>query len=175
METEAVRVGRIGSRIVRYITARQNDDGGYTSVQYTDSTLYDTYLAIEVLSMLGVKPPCVEETISWVKNYDAVNIRDYYLINKIFSVLKQPLIDVSEHVIELMDSTGRFGAEEVDVETTSELETTFMCVELMNMFKPVHDERILGFVLSLKNLDGGFGALESGLSSTFYAQDTFNA
>ncbi|MEM2088466.1 MAG: prenyltransferase/squalene oxidase repeat-containing protein [Thermoproteota archaeon] len=172
METEAVSNWRriLLNRVVQYITTRQNDDGGYTSVQYTDSTLYDTYLALETLSMLGVNPPRLEDTEKWVKNYSVINIRDYYLANKIFTLLKQPLIDVSKQVLKIMDSTGRFGASEIDVEAISELETTFMCVELMNMLNiKQYSEKIVEFVLSLKNPDGGFGTKGSSLSSTFYA------
>ncbi|MEM2940826.1 MAG: prenyltransferase/squalene oxidase repeat-containing protein [Thermoproteota archaeon] len=178
METEAVSNGRriLLKRVVQYITMRQNDDGGYTSVQYTDSTLYDTYLALETLSMLGVNPPRLEDTEKWVKNYNAINIRDYYLVNKIFMRLKQPLIDVSKQVLKLMDSTGRFGASEIDVETVSELETTFMCVELMNMLNiRRHSDKIVEFVLSLRNTDGGFGVNGSSLSSTFYALNILSA
>ncbi|MGB9718021.1 MAG: prenyltransferase/squalene oxidase repeat-containing protein [Thermoproteota archaeon] len=177
MGTEAVRIGRriLLRKTVEYITARQNDDGGYTSVQFTDSTLYDTYLAFETLRLLKVSPPRVDDTITWVRNYKAMNIRDYYLINRILMVLNQPLIDVSKHVFELMDSTGRFGASEVDVETVSEVETTFMCVELMSMLNFEQNRgRIIGFLLSLKNPDGGFGAAGSSLNSTFYALKTLS-
>jgi len=175
--TEAVRIGRriLLWKTVQYITARQNEDGGYTSVQYTDSTLYDTYLALETLRMLKARPPRVDDTISWVKNYNALNIRDYYLINKILNILNQPMVDVSSMVLELMDSTGRFGAEDVDVESVSELETTFMCVELMNMLNLKQNrEKIIGYILSLKNPDGGFGTVESSLNSTFYALKTLS-
>jgi hypothetical protein len=177
LETEAVRIGRkiLLRKTVQYITARQNEDGGYTSVQYTDSNLYDTYLALETLRMLKVRPPRVGDTISWVKNYNAMNIRDYYLINKIFIILNHPLVDVSKRVLELMDSTGRFGAQDVDVESVSELETTFMCVGLMSMLNLKQNrEKIIGFILSLKNPDGGFGATKSSLNSTFYALKTLS-
>jgi hypothetical protein len=176
--TEAVRIERriLLRKTVQYVTARQNEDGGYTSVQYTDSTLYDTYLALETLKMLKVRPPRIDDTISWVKNYNAMNIRDYYLINRIFNILNQPVVDVSSMVLELMDSTGRFGAKNVDVESVSELETTFMCVELMSMLNLKQNrEKIVDFVFSLKNPDGGFGAAESSLNSTFYALKTLSA
>lgn len=74
-----------------------------------------------------------------------------------------------------MDSTGRFGAYEVDVETVSEVETTFMCVELMSILNlEQHREKIMEFILSLKNHDGGFGAVESSLNTTFYALKTLS-
>ncbi|MBO3797508.1 MAG: prenyltransferase/squalene oxidase repeat-containing protein [Thermoproteota archaeon] len=177
MGTEAVRIEKriLLRKTVEYITARQNDDGGYTSIQYTDSTLYDTYLAIETLRLLKVSPPRVDETMAWVRNYNAMNIRDYYLINKILTVLNQPPIDVSKHVFELMDSTGRFGAYEVDVETVSEIETTFMCVELMSILNiDQNRSKIVGFLLSMKNPDGGFGTAESSLNSSFYALKTLS-
>ncbi|MEM2050736.1 MAG: prenyltransferase/squalene oxidase repeat-containing protein [Thermoproteota archaeon] len=177
MGTEAVRIERriLLRKTVEYITVRQNADGGYTSVQYTDSTLYDTCLALEILRILKVSPPRVGDTLAWVKNYNATNIKDYYLVNRILKALNQPLIDVSKHVVELMDSTGRFGASEVDVETVSEVETTFMCVELMRMLNVEYNsEKTVGFVLSLKNPDGGFGTPDSSLSSTFYALKTLS-
>ncbi|MBO3841868.1 MAG: hypothetical protein FGF48_05565 [Candidatus Brockarchaeota archaeon] len=177
MGTEAARIERMVllRKTVEYITARQNDDGGYTSVQYTDSTLYDTYLALETLRILKVSPPRVDDTITWVRKYNAMNIRDYYLVNRILMILNQPLVDVSKHVFELMDSTGRFGAYEVDVETVSEVETTFMCVELMSMLNLEQNrEKIIEFILSLKNPDGGFGAVESSLNTTFYALKTLS-
>lgn len=89
MGTEAARIGRgiLLWKTVEYITARQNDDGGYTSVQYTDSTLYDTYLALETLRILKVSPPRVDDTITWVRKYNAMNIRDYYLVNRILMIL----------------------------------------------------------------------------------------
>lgn len=177
METEAVRIERkiLLPKIVQYITARQNEDGGYTSVQYTDSTLYDTYLALETLNMLGASFPRINDTITWVRNYNAINIRDYYFINKIFNLLNQPLIDISSQILNLMDSTGRFGASKVDVEAVSELETTFMCVELINMLNTkTPTKKIIEFLLSLKNSDGGFGVEESSLNSTFYALETLS-
>lgn len=173
----------VKERVVKYILLRRNNDGGYTSVQFVDSNVYDTYLALAILKELNVEPPEIEKTIVWLKEYPLTDLRAIYYINKSLELLNQPLVDASEFIMSLRNEEGGFGSlttflkasdevEEVyDVELVSGLETTMMSVELLNMLKKEFDkEKTIKFILKLKNGDGGFGRRNfSSIVSTYHA------
>jgi hypothetical protein len=159
-------------RIANYILARRNEDGGYTSVQFIESNTYDTFLALAILKEINVDPPNVEQTVNFLRNCPLLDLRSIYYVNKSLEILKQPLVDATEFIMSIRNKDGGFGTLNVDIESSSELETTFMALDLLKMLgKTVKDkERTIEFVLNLKNLDGGFGkSLNSNIVSTYYA------
>ncbi|MEM2961209.1 MAG: prenyltransferase/squalene oxidase repeat-containing protein, partial [Candidatus Bathyarchaeia archaeon] len=163
-------------RTADYILARRNEDGGYTSVQFTDSNARDTFMALATLKELEVKPPYIEKTIEWLKGLPLTNLCSIYYVNKSLWILGQPLVDVVEILDDLRNEDGGYGTLEIDVESTSELDTTLMSVELLKMLNKCFDqEKTKSFVLRLKNHDGGFGKNgESNLISTYHALKILN-
>ncbi|MGB9759272.1 MAG: prenyltransferase/squalene oxidase repeat-containing protein [Thermoproteota archaeon] len=152
--------------------ARRNEDGGYTSVQFIESNIYDTFLALAILKEINVEPPNVEQTINFLKSFPLLDLRSIYYVNKSLEILRQPLIDATEFIVSIRNKDGGFGTLNVDIESSSELETTFMAIDLLKMLdKTINDkERTIEFVLNLKNPDGGFGkSLNSNIVSTYYA------
>ncbi|MGB9806747.1 MAG: prenyltransferase/squalene oxidase repeat-containing protein, partial [Thermoproteota archaeon] len=159
-------------RIANYVLARRNEDGGYTSVQFIESNIYDTFLALAILKEINVEPPNVEQTINFLKSFPLLDLRSIYYVNKSLEILRQPLIDATEFIVSIRNKDGGFGTLNVDIESSSELETTFMAIDLLKMLdKTINDkERTIEFVLNLKNPDGGFGkSLNSNIVSTYYA------
>jgi len=161
----------VRQRVVDYILARRNDDGGYTSVQFTDSNARDTFLALATLRELDVTPPNEEQTVVWLRSFPLADLGSIYYVNKSLCILEQPLVDVEEIFEKLRNEYGGYGTLDVDVESTSELETTMMSVELMRMLnKELDGVKTTNFVLKLKNPDGGFGKGGiSNLISTYHA------
>lgn len=167
----------LSKRIASYVLTRRNDDGGYTSVQFIESSIYDTFLALAILNEINVKPPHVEQTINFLRSFPLLDLRSIYYVNKSLEILRQPLIDATEFIMSIRNKDGGFGTLNVDIESSSELETTFMAVDLLKTIgKTIDDkEKTVEFVLSLKNQDGGFGRpLYSNLISTYYALNTLN-
>lgn len=158
-------------RIANYVLTRRNDDGGYTCVQFTDSNARDTFFALAVLKELDVALPDVERTIDWLRNFPLKDLVSIYYVNKALWVLGQPLVDVTGIIDELRNARGGYGTLDVDVESTSELETTLMSVELLKMLNRWFDEiETTNFVLRLNNPDGGFGKNgSSNVISTYHA------
>jgi hypothetical protein len=78
-------------KIGRYVVDRQNQDGGYTFAQWTESSAQDTYLALQILQMLGVMPECRNDTIQFLQglqkadgSYDSVKVA-YYCVSGLSS------------------------------------------------------------------------------------------
>lgn len=164
-------------RIANYVLARRNDDGGYTSVQFVESNIHDTFLALAILKEIGFEPPKIRQTINFLRSFPLLDLRSIYYVNKSLEILGQPLIDASEFVMGIRNKDGGFGTLNVDVESSSELETTFMAIDLLRMIgKSISDkEKTIEFILSLKNSDGGFGKNQnSNIVSTYYALNTLN-
>jgi hypothetical protein len=69
------------TQIARYVKDRQNQDGGYTFAQWTESSAQDTYFALHILQMLGTMPEHCKETIQFLQglqnadgSYDSINV-----------------------------------------------------------------------------------------------------
>lgn len=167
----------LAEKIATYILVRRNSDGGYTSVQFIESNIYDTFLALAIMKEINVRPPDIEQTITFLRSSQLLDLRSIYYVNKSLEILNQPLIDATEFIASIRNSDGGFGTLNVDIESSSELETTLMAVELLNMSnkKPNNKDRTINFVLKLKNSDGGFGkAKNSNIISTYYALKTLS-
>lgn len=164
-------------KVVHYVANRQNDDGGYTFAQWSDSSAEDTYYALQILKMLGVEPVHKNRTIDFLKrmqyddgSYDSIKIA-YYATKSLIELGSRPEKDVTKFVRSLMRSDGGFGSLDVDIEASSEIETTYFAVELLKLLgNPPQSDPAIRFILGLRNPDGSFG--ERGYSrfaSTYHA------
>ena len=150
-------------KISRYVRDRQNQDGGYTFAQWTESSAQDTYFALHILQMLGVMPQHCKDTIRFLQgfqkvdgSYDSINVA-YYCISALTILGATPDHDVSEFVNSLKRSYGGFGSLDVNIATSSELETTYLSLYVLKSFGDFHRDEVIQFLLGRMNPDGTFG------------------
>jgi hypothetical protein len=164
------------AEVVRYVSSRQNDDGGYSFAQGGPSSVEDTYFAIRILRMLSVKPPNEDRTVAFLKRmqqedggYCSVKVA-YYAVDALRKLGSKPRRDVKKFIRSLRRRDGGFGSRRVDVETSSEVETTYLALKLLKLLKVSPEPATAKFILSLKNPDGSFGRYGySRLASTYHA------
>ena len=157
-------------KIARYVKDRQNQDGGYTFAQWTESSAQDTYFALAILQMLGTIPDHREETIEFLQglqspdgSFDSINVA-YYCVSSLSSLGAIPLHSVSDFASSLRRSHGGFGNLDVDMETSSEFETTHLVLSILKLSDEVDSGPVTDFILGHMNPDGTFGS-GSGYSS----------
>jgi hypothetical protein len=160
-------------RVIDYVVDRQNEDGGYTFCQGTESNAQDTYYGLAILDLLDAPFPNVEKTIKWLQSFVPDNLYSHYYVAKALKLCgKEPDVKcLKDFVISLPIVNGGFGTVDVYVEVASEFLPIFMAVELAGLaVVEVNRERIVDWLLSFKNGDGGFGAhRHSNLNSTYHA------
>ena len=125
------------SPIISYIRNRQNEDGGYTFAQWTESSAEDTYYALQILEMLKTQPLRVTDTIRFLRelqysdgSYDSVKVA--YFCNTTLSALgSTPRFDMRSYMHSHEGMLGGLGSLDVNIETSSELETTFLTLSLL--------------------------------------------
>jgi len=166
--------------IVGYVLERQNPDGGYTFCRWTESNAQDTFYALNILDILGVKPENADKTIGFLKglqhadgSFDSVKVA-YYVIKSLLMFGEKPLkppIGLVEYLPKLIeDLESPF----IDVEALSEVENIYMLVNICTSLNiEVDSERIIEAILRIRNSDGSFGSVKrSRMASTFYAVGT---
>jgi hypothetical protein len=165
------------SPIVGYVTQRQNDDGGYTFAQWSESSAQDTYFALEILKMLGVQPLRSKSTINFLKglqhsdgSFDSVKVA-YYVTRSLEELGTTPERGVEEYVLLAQNSASRLGSFEVNIEAASDVETLYLSLETLKLLgKPIESEAMPQRILNLRNHDGSFGKSGySRLASVYYA------
>ncbi|MEM3361481.1 MAG: prenyltransferase/squalene oxidase repeat-containing protein [Candidatus Bathyarchaeia archaeon] len=160
-------------RVADYVLGRQNEDGGYTFCQGTESNAQDTYYGLAILNLLGVSFPNVEKTVEWLRGFDADSLYSHYYVAKALNLCgEEPDKEsLKKFVLSLPIIRGEFGTVDVYAEVASEFLSVLMATELANMVGvEVNREKIIDWLLSFKNNDGGFGAYEhSNLNSTYHA------
>ncbi|MEM2896274.1 MAG: prenyltransferase/squalene oxidase repeat-containing protein [Candidatus Bathyarchaeia archaeon] len=163
--------------IINYIMERQNDDGGYTFCRYTDSSAEDTYFALQALKILGAEPKQKDLTIKFLKSlqhkdgsFDSIKVA-YYVIKTLNELKAKLEKSPREFILSLKNSYGGFGSLNVDVEVSSEIESTYYSIEVLKLLNEcINPDKTISFILSLKNFDGSFGKQGySRLASTYYA------
>jgi hypothetical protein len=163
--------------VVYYIMERQNEDGGYTFAQWSESSAQDTYLALQILKILGTKPLYRERTIQFLKrlqnsdgSFDSIKVA-YYVAESLQELGSAPDRDVKQFIFSLQSPRGGFGSLDVDIEASSEIESTYLSLELLKLLgEPIQPDKTVKFILGLKNPDGSFGIQGySGLASIYYA------
>lgn len=160
-------------RVVDYVVSRQNEDGGYTFCQGTESNAQDTYYGLAILNLLGVPFPNVEKTVEWLRSFVPDSLYSHYYVAKALDLCGEELDKegLKKFVPSLPVVRGDFGTVDVYAEVASEFLSVFMATELANMIGvEVNREKIIDWLLSFKNNDGGFGAYRhSNLNSTYHA------
>ena len=151
------------SSILAYIRNRQNKDGGYTFAQWTESSAEDTFFAIRILDMLKTQPLRVTDTIRFLKelqhpngSYDSIKVA-YYCITALLVLGSTPRFDVRNYANSLQGVHGGFGSLEANIETSSDLETTFLTLCLLKHIDNTQSDNVVKFVLGRLNNDGSFG------------------
>jgi len=163
--------------VIRYIEMRQNEDGGYSFARGAESSAADTYYGIQVLKILGAEPKNVAKTIDFMKNlqhedgsFDSVYVA-YYVANTLSELGAKPQRPLKPFIISLQSPHGGFGAVEADLESPSELEVTYLSLELLRLVE--HDlsfEKTKDLILARHNDDGSFGKYGySRLGATYHA------
>jgi hypothetical protein len=159
--------------IVDYVANRQNEDGGYTFCQGIESNAQDTYYGLAILDLLGFPFPNVEKTIEWLHSFVPDNIYAHYHVAKALRLCgEEPDKEgLRRFILSLPVVKEEFGTADVYIEAASEFHLTFMVTELVNMVNVrINREKLIDWLLSFKNNDGGFGAHRySNLSSTYHA------
>jgi hypothetical protein len=158
--------------IAGYVVNRQNDDGGYTFCQGTESNAQDTYYGLAILDLLKIPFPNVKRTIKWLYDFVPDSHYSHYYVAKALKLCgEKPHRSLKDFLLSLQGSKGKFGTIDVYVEVASEFEATFMITELINMADVEIDcDKTIGWLLSYQNKDGGFGAYgHSNMNSTYHA------
>jgi len=162
--------------IISYIRNRQNEDGGYTFAQWTESSAEDTYYAIRILEMLKTQPLRVADTIRFLRelqypdgSYDSVKVA-YYCNTALSALGSTPRFDMRSYTHSLLKMLGGLGSLDVNIETSSELETTFLTLCLLRRVDKARSDNTVKFILGRRNKDGSFGRSGySRLASAHYA------
>jgi hypothetical protein len=152
------------SSVADYVLKRQNADGGYTFAQWSESSAQDTYFALKILKMLGVNPVHKERTISFLRrmqhtngSFDSINVA-YYVTKSLRELGSEPQRDVRPFVRSLRKNDGGFGSLDANIEASSELEATYLSLELLRLLdESVQSTQTINSILKLKNPDGSFG------------------
>jgi hypothetical protein len=158
--------------VIDYVMRRQNEDGGYTFCQGTESNAQDTYYGLAILNLLGTPFPNVKKTVEWLRNFVPDNLYSHYYVAKALKLCgEKPDKNLKKFLISLQSVRGEFGTVNVYAEVASEFLLTFMMTELVNIVGlKIDREKIIGWLLSFKNGDGGFGAHgNSNLNATYHA------
>jgi hypothetical protein len=158
--------------VIKYIIQRQNEDGGYTFCQGTESNAQDTYYGLAVLKLLGAQPPRIHRTVRWLRDFPTEDLYALYYVSKALRLCGEPVRrDLADRILAQRLADGSFGTIDVYVEVPSEFESTFMATELMATLDAAENvETTIDWLLRHQNSDGGFGAYRrSNLRSTFHA------
>ena len=150
--------------IIDYVMERQNKDGGYTFAQWAESSAQDTYYALKILKILGVKPANTNLTIQFLKklqnvdgSFDSIKVA-YYVIESIRELGASLENGVEKVILSAQSAIRRLGNIEVNIEASSELETAYLSLKTLQSVRHLAGfDLSSGLILRLKNDDGSFG------------------
>jgi len=163
--------------VLCYIQKRQNEDGGYSFARGAESSAADTYYGIQVLKMLGAEPKNVTKTIDFMKrrqhedgSFDSVNVA-YYVAETLDELGAKPRKPFKHFILSLQSAHGGFGVLEADLESPSELEVTYLSLELLRLVEHnLSFEKTKDLILTRQNYHGSFGKYGySRLGATYHA------
>ncbi|PIP32864.1 hypothetical protein COV53_03745 [Candidatus Gottesmanbacteria bacterium CG11_big_fil_rev_8_21_14_0_20_37_11] len=181
-------------RIIEYLEDKHLPDGGYFFAKVEPSSGLDTYFAVKTLKLLGTKPGNIQSVISFWKNEDrSGNIDDleglylYAETLKELSICTQALERHKKLLNEIYQDnqllrkrafktvSGDFGLYDASVNTLftdileGELKELYYFTSLISQFQlEIEEKRIIQFIFSLQNKDGGFGKIRDSQSATTY-------
>jgi hypothetical protein len=163
--------------VLQYIQMRQNEDGGYSFARGAESSAADTYYGIQILKMLGAEPKNVTKTIDFMKglqhedgSFDSINVA-YYVAKTLDELGAKPQKPFKHFILSLQSAHGGFGVLEADLESPSELEVTYLSLELLRLVEHnLSFEKTKDLILTRQNYDGSFGKYGySRLGATYHA------
>ena len=166
--------------VIDYIFERQNEDGGYTFCQQTDSSAQDTFYAIEILGVLDTNPRNVKKTITFLQGlqhqdggFDSVKVAYYVLnaLNRLGSASAKPTHWLEQSSTVLING---FAISDTYIEVVSEIEDIHIVVELLNALNlTINPRLIIEQISRLQNNDGSFGSSKhSKIASAYHALAT---
>jgi len=159
-------------KVVNYVLARQNEDGGYCFAQGAlESNGQDTYYGLAILKVLGASFPNVERTLQFLDENRIDSIYSMYYTAKAQLLIGRDISTaLRKDVNALLDSMKYFGSS-VFFSDSSEFESTLMALELADLLKiTVNPSKVEDWLNSFKNTDGGFGPTgKSNIDSTYHA------
>jgi hypothetical protein len=151
-------------KVIHYIQIRRNGDGGYSFARGAESSAADTFYAIRILRMLGAELKGVDKTVEFMKSlqhedgsFDSVNIA-YYVIETLDELGAKPHKPFKHFILSSQGLHEDSAGLEVDVELPSELESTYLSLELLKLV--AHDlplAKTKDLILHVQNPDGSFG------------------
>jgi hypothetical protein len=152
--------------------SRQNEDGGYTFCQGTESNGQDTYSGLAILNLLETPFPNPEKTLNWLHDFAPDSHYSHYYVAKALQLChEKPHQSLRKFLLSLRLVRGELEAKDVYVEVASEFEFAFMITELLSMVNVEIDrQKTIAWLLKYKNEDGGVGIHGlSNLNSTYHA------
>ena len=161
----------LAKNVIKYITSRQNLDGGYTFVEENDSNAQDTYYGLATLKLLDAPFPKIDKTVQWLREFSLGSIYSYYYIGKALSLCGEDLGNLfRKYVASTIAAKRHLGSVDVYFEVASEFRATYMVLELADLQGVDPGKDVAEWLLRYKNGDGGFGAHDfSNINSTYYA------
>jgi len=159
-------------RIEDYVAKRQNDDGGFAFAQGLDSNAQDTYYGLAILTLSKIPFLRVKKTVEWLHDFALDSHYSHYYVAKALKLCgEKPHRSLKDFLLSLQSSKGELGTVDVYVEVASEFQFNFMITELARMVGvEINREKMISWLLSYQNRDGGFGAhRHSNLNSTYHA------
>jgi hypothetical protein len=164
-------------KILNYVIARQNEDGGYTFCQGAESNAQDTYYGLSILQMLNASFPSVEKTIKFLRGLDFDSAYStYYIIKALLLCSEKTDRNLRKNDASIVNLPRYLDPRNVFSEVASELTTTFMTLELADLSgRKIDTSKAAECLLKFKNSDGGFGLNKnSNINSTYYAVASLN-
>jgi len=159
-------------KILNYVVKRQNEDGGYTFCQGTESNAQDTYYGLSIQSLLNASFPAVEKTALFLNALDLDNLYSKYYVTKALMLCGTKPKEVStKNIVSILNSKKDLSDINVFAEVSSEFLTTFMALELAELLRiDFNRNEVAKWLLQFKNDDGGFGTKKhSNINSTYCA------
>jgi len=177
---EAIATVRIDTgRIARYIESCQTEDGGFFFARIPPSGAADTCYAVKSLQLLGREPVDPEAVIGWLRDAArgslVANPKGVFFLVEAGLVMGISIPELRTWARRLdgwVNPEGGFGVwQNVDVEVSSELDTTYRSATTMLDLAVEFDYAgVRRFLFRFLNDDGGFGVNGfSTLASTFSA------
>lgn len=188
-------------KIYKYIEERHLDDGGYVFYRISPSLGRDTYQAVSVLNLLGLKPKKLETILKFWDNeekegnlnnlngiffalqtYKELGLSpDKFLkYKKILQNIYQKQSFISPKTVILKEKKlGLFssGTETFYIDLVEkEIESTYFLIKTLVDLEINFDKQpVTNYLTNLQNKNGGFGKInKSQIPSTYYALKIYN-
>ncbi|MGD0275174.1 MAG: prenyltransferase/squalene oxidase repeat-containing protein [Syntrophales bacterium] len=168
---------KIKGRAIDYVLARICQDGGFCFYRLEEPSGADTYYALSILRLLNM-PFYDEKTVRYLANMQHDNgfynniFSAFYAIKSLQILGKKQKYDPWPYIVRCIRQ-HRINVKQLPVEITSIFKSLSYLIDLYYHFRlePIEDidHHITRFILRFRNMDHGFGYIQSTLSETAYA------